>query len=77
MEQSKISPELIRPFVWKYPLWFLLGTLLILNLIQAANTELLDDESYYWAYSRFPAWGYFDHPPMIAVMIRRIFLFQK
>jgi hypothetical protein len=77
MEQSQISPELIRPFIWKHPLWFLLGTLFILNLIQAANTELLDDESYYWAYSRFPAWGYFDHPPMIAVMIRIGYFFFR
>ena len=29
----------------------------ILNLIQAYFTELLDDEAYYWVYSRFPAWG--------------------
>jgi len=42
----------------------------ILNLLQAATTGLLDDEAYYWVYSRFPAWGYFDHPPMIAMMIK-------
>ena len=43
---------------------------LILNLFQAANTGLLDDEAYYWVYSRFPDWGYFDHPPMIAILIK-------
>jgi Dolichyl-phosphate-mannose-protein mannosyltransferase len=43
---------------------------LTLNLIQAARTGLLDDEAYYWVYSRFLDWGYFDHPPMIAVLIR-------
>jgi hypothetical protein len=44
--------------------------LLLLNLIQAGITELLDDEAYYWIYSRNLAWGYYDHPPMIALMIR-------
>lgn len=27
------------------------------------------DEAYYFVWSRFPAWGYFDHPPMIAWLI--------
>jgi hypothetical protein len=43
---------------------------LILNLFQAATTGLLDDEAYYWVYSRFPDWGYFDHPPMVALLIK-------
>src|SRR5688572_29160530 len=45
-------------------------TWLILALAQSASTELIADEAYYWVYSRFPAWGYFDHPPMIAMLIR-------
>lgn len=32
--------------------------------------ELLDDEAYYWVYSKFLDWGYFDHPPMIAALIK-------
>lgn len=47
-----------------YILW------LTLNLVQAALTGLLDDEAYYWVYAQYPAWGYFDHPPMIAWLIR-------
>lgn len=43
---------------------------LLINIIQAGYTELFDDEAYYWIYSRFPEWGYFDHPPMIALLIR-------
>ena len=43
---------------------------LVLALAQAASTELIADEAYYWVYSRFPAWGYFDHPPMIALLIK-------
>jgi hypothetical protein len=43
---------------------------LVLNLVQAGSTGLLDDEAYYWVYSRFIDWGYFDHPPMVALMIK-------
>jgi len=43
---------------------------LLLQIIQASSTELLDDEAYYWVYSKFPEWGYFDHPPMIAILIK-------
>lgn len=54
------------------------ATWFILNLVQAYSTELLDDEAYYWVYSRFPAWGYFDHPPMIGLLIRAGYsLFQN
>ena len=51
---------------------FVIGTaaLLLLNLLQAAFTEPLDDETYYWMYSQYLDWGYFDHPPMVALMIR-------
>ena len=42
----------------------------IINLVQAGFTELFDDEAYYWVYSRFLDWGYFDHPPMVAALIR-------
>lgn len=42
----------------------------LLNLLQAAFTELFHDEAYYWVYAQNLAVGYFDHPPAIAVMIR-------
>ncbi|WP_315819032.1 hypothetical protein [Paraflavitalea speifideaquila] len=41
-----------------------------MNLIQAGYTELFDDEAYYWVYAQFPDWGYFDHPPLIALLIK-------
>lgn len=53
----------------KIILVFLVATF-VLNLVQSANTELLLDEAYYWYYSQNLAWGYFDHPPMVAWMIR-------
>jgi 4-amino-4-deoxy-L-arabinose transferase-like glycosyltransferase len=48
---------------------FLLGWL-VLALVQAGVTQLMDDEAYYWVYSRHLDWGYFDHPPMIALLIK-------
>jgi 4-amino-4-deoxy-L-arabinose transferase-like glycosyltransferase len=39
-------------------------------LMQAGLTELQDDEAYYWVFSKFPDWGYFDHPPLTAILIK-------
>jgi len=36
------------------------------RLLAAALVPLSPDEAYYYDWSRFPAWGYYDHPPMIA-----------
>ncbi|MBC7746027.1 MAG: glycosyltransferase family 39 protein [Flavobacterium sp.] len=41
-----------------------------LNLLQAGFTGIHPDEAYYWLYSKFLDWGYFDHPPMVAVFIK-------
>ncbi|MEJ2714631.1 MAG: glycosyltransferase family 39 protein [Acidihalobacter sp.] len=47
----------------------LLSSAAILRVLFAAQTPLTFDESYYWQWSRHLAWGYFDHPPMIAYLI--------
>ncbi len=53
----------------KIVLYFLLLWTL-LNAVQAFTLELQGDEAYYWLYSRYLDWGYFDHPPMVAIFIR-------
>lgn len=60
----------LKGFLLKYHRLLFYTTWLFLHLIQAINTELFDDEAYYWVYSKFPAWGYFDHPPVIAILIK-------
>lgn len=55
--------------------FYLLGAILAINLLQAHFTELLFDEAYYWYYSKNLDWGYFDHPPMVAWLIRASRLF--
>jgi len=57
-------------FVKKYHKLVFYGAWFAMNIIQAAATELLDDEAYYWIYSKFLDWGYYDHPPMIALLIK-------
>jgi hypothetical protein len=52
------------------PIWYFLLLWTVLNIFQAATLELHSDEAYYWIYSRFLDWGYFDHPPMVALFIR-------
>ncbi len=48
----------------------IVGALVALRLVCAAVTPLAFDEAYYWTWSRRLAGGYYDHPPMVAVVIR-------
>ena len=48
---------------------FLTGALLI-NLLQSYLTPITKDEAYYWRWSQHLDWGYFDHPPMVALLIK-------
>jgi 4-amino-4-deoxy-L-arabinose transferase-like glycosyltransferase len=41
-----------------------------LRLVAAAWTPLTFDEAYYWMWSKNLAGGYYDHPPMVALVIR-------
>ncbi|WP_405412452.1 ArnT family glycosyltransferase [Maribacter sp. Asnod1-A12] len=50
--------------------YFFLAAIFILNLIQSSFTQLIFDEAYYWYYSQNMAWGYFDHPPMVALLVK-------
>src|SRR6516164_7921452 len=41
-----------------------------LRLVAAVWTPLTFDEAYYWIWSKHLAGGYYDHPPMVALVIR-------
>jgi hypothetical protein len=43
---------------------------LVVNLLSAAFTLLYTDESYYTLWAQNLAFGYFDHPPVVALFIR-------
>lgn len=53
---------------------FTFGALLLIwltvNFLQSIFTQIANDEAYYWLFSKHLDWGYFDHPPMIALWIR-------
>tara|TARA_R110000787_G_scaffold209078_1_gene319145 strand:+ start:6643 stop:8340 length:1698 start_codon:yes stop_codon:yes gene_type:complete len=53
----------------KFLLPFTILFFFILNVVQGSFTELLPDEAYYWVYSQYMDWGFFDHPPLVAVWI--------
>ena len=55
----------MRLSVFMISLWFL-----AVHLVVAAVVPLFDDEAYYALWARDLALGYYDHPPMIAYMIR-------
>jgi dolichol-phosphate mannosyltransferase len=42
----------------------------VLRLVYAGSVELMPEETYYWNYSRHLDFGYLDHPPMVAWLIR-------
>jgi hypothetical protein len=44
--------------------------LVLVRLVCAAWTPLTFDEAYYWMWSKHLAGGYYDHPLMVAVVIR-------
>src|ERR1700759_2436092 len=44
--------------------------LVLVRLVAAAFTPLTFDEAYYWTWSKHLAGGYYDHPPMVALVIR-------
>lgn len=56
-----ISPLSLRRSL--FFVWFLL------NVLQAVFTEIHADEAYYMLYGSNLAWGYYDHPPMVAVLV--------
>ena len=55
---------------WNFRFLHLLIVTTVLRVLFAAIAELKYEEAYYWLYSQHLDWSYFDHPAMIAWMIR-------
>ena len=49
---------------------WLFALLLCVRLWLAGHVELMFDEAYYALWAKHLAWGYYDHPPMVALWIR-------
>jgi hypothetical protein len=55
-------------FTARHALWALIGVSTILRLIWALSMGAAFDEPYYIQYIQHPAFCYFDHPPMVALV---------
>jgi hypothetical protein len=51
-------------------IWWLIALSIVVRLLVAGLTELGNDEVYYWTYAQHLQMNYFDHPPMVALLIR-------
>jgi hypothetical protein len=47
-------------------LWAIIACVVLVRGIVAFKLPLTGDEAYYWEWSRHLAWGYVDHPPLVA-----------
>jgi hypothetical protein len=61
---STIKDASRKFFLILLTVWFLI------NLLQALFMEVMSDESYYRLFGKYLAWGYYDHPPMVALLTR-------
>ena len=57
-----------KVFTWKFCLCCGIFIWFIINLLQGVFTAIHEDEAYYALFGEHLAWGYFDHPPMVALM---------
>ncbi|MGP1667484.1 MAG: ArnT family glycosyltransferase, partial [Rhodanobacter sp.] len=70
MEQGLRAAERPRPGGWIIELAIVTVLLLLVRLWLDRHLELMFDEAYYALWSKHLAWGYLDHPPMVALWIR-------
>jgi hypothetical protein len=58
------------PTPWRIPLsaWVVAGALLLAHLLTLGRYGIFRDEFYYLANGRHLAWGYVDHPPLVALI---------
>ncbi|RYZ61810.1 MAG: hypothetical protein EOO14_03995, partial [Chitinophagaceae bacterium] len=66
----KGSLHRLQTILAKKPVQTFLVFWTVLNLLQVGLMELTSDEGYYWFYAQHLQWGYYDHPPMIALLIK-------
>jgi 4-amino-4-deoxy-L-arabinose transferase-like glycosyltransferase len=51
-------------------IWLLILLTTFIRVIIALTLDFGNDEVYYWTYARHLDWNYFDHPPVVAWLIR-------
>ncbi len=56
--------------VAKRRFWAFLVFWFVMSYLQGVFSGFNEDEPYYYIYALYPAWGYFDHPPMVGVFVK-------
>ncbi len=56
--------------VAKRRFWAFLAIWFVMSSIQCIFSGYNEDEPYYYIYALYPAWGYFDHPPMVGMFVK-------
>lgn len=64
-EKARINSELR----WRYLGVAVVCCLFFFRLLYAGLPEILEEEAYYWNYSKHMDIGFLDHPPMVAALI--------
>ena len=64
---SELGDQHRKALKW---VWVLLTLSLAFRFCYTAMRQLVADEAVYWSWSRHPATGYLDHPPMIVYLIK-------
>jgi dolichol-phosphate mannosyltransferase len=54
---------------WKLAAIAVAAYVVILRIAYQGSIDVIPQEAYYWTYAQHPAWGYLDHPPMVAWLI--------
>ncbi|GMT42581.1 MAG: hypothetical protein IEMM0002_0992 [bacterium] len=67
---SRMSNLLRIPNNWKTRSLILAAVVTLFRLLIIGYAGPGDSESYYWTWSRHLDWSYYDHPPMVAYLIR-------
>lgn len=64
------SIEQVNSINWRIATLSLIAYSLLLRLVYLGLPNLIPQEAYYWNYAQHPAFGYLDHPPMVAWLIK-------
>lgn len=54
----------------KSKVFWLITIATLIRIVLAISIDLGNDEVYYLTYAQHLQWNYFDHPPMVALLIR-------
>src|ERR1700745_1018831 len=58
------------PYQKDHLVYYIIIISTVIRCIFASNVELGNDEVYYWTYALHLQSSYFDHPPLVALLIR-------